>query len=338
LKHKNETIEIKNAPEIPGLVFRSLRGSSDFPHLVRIFNDSNKADNTDQFLTLENLENNYKHMERSNTDRDLVIVEIRDEPVGYGRCMWDAEHDGKYTYSFFLHMVPQYRIKGLGEAVVEFFLQRLLEISTEHPANAPKYFQSWGVDSQIWFTGLLKTHNFEAVRYGIEMTRPCKQPVDVSPLPEGIVVRQPAPQEIRKVWDAKNEAFRDHFGFFEPTEKDYQNWISSTYFDPGLWKVAWDGEEVAGMVLNLINRDENEQFDRKRGYTENICVVSHWRRRGIARGLLTRSIKMFQEMNIKETALGVDTDNPNDAVKLYKDVGYIEQKRFMTYRKKLINT
>jgi ribosomal protein S18 acetylase RimI-like enzyme len=58
-----------------------------------------------------------------------------------------------------------------------------------------------------------------------------------------------------------------------------------------------------------------------------------WRRQGVARALLTRSIQMFIEMGMQETALGVDTENPNGALNLYQDVGYTEEKRFITYRK-----
>ena len=330
-----QTIKVKNAPKIPGLVFRGFLGEADYLNMAEIINTANQADNNDEFVTAENIENNYKHLQRSETARDMIFVEIDGEPVGYGRCMWDKEQDGKYLYSFFLHMKPKGRSKGLGKAMVGYFLQRLQEISEEHPADAPKFFQSWSSKTTPWYIQLLESSDFEIVRYGIEMSRPCSQPMEVTPLPEGIVVRQPTPAEYRKVWEAQAEAFRDHWGYVAPTEKDYQRWLDFTFFNPEIWKVAWDGAEVVGMVLNFVNQEENEELDRKRGYTENISVRRPWRRQGVARGLLTRSIKMFQEMGMEETALGVDTGNPNGAKQLYEDVGYIEQKRMMTYRKPL---
>jgi hypothetical protein len=48
-----------------------------------------------------------------------------------------------------------------------------------------------------------------------------------------------------------------------------QDWMSQPAFDPTLWKVTWDGDEVAGGVLGFVDRTENEQYDRKRGYTED---------------------------------------------------------------------
>ena len=128
-------------------------------------------------------------------------------------------------------------------------------------------------------------------------------------------------------------AFRDHRGYVEPTEEDYQQWIENPNFDPSIWKVAWDGDQVAGMVLNFINEKQNTEYNRKRGYTENISTRRAWRKRGIARALLTQSIRMFQEMGMEETALGVDTENPSGALNLYLSVGYKEERRFLMYHK-----
>jgi ribosomal protein S18 acetylase RimI-like enzyme len=43
--------------------------------------------------------------------------------------------------------------------------------------------------------------------------------------------------------------------------------------------------------LTFIEHDENEQNDRKRGYTEGIGVDQAWRRRGIARALIAQSLQ-----------------------------------------------
>ncbi|MFN2145864.1 MAG: GNAT family N-acetyltransferase, partial [Anaerolineales bacterium] len=75
--------------------------------------------------------------------------------------------------------------------------------------------------------------------------------------------------------------------------------------------------------------------NRKRGYTESIATRRPWHKKGIASALLTRSIQMFIDMGMEETALGVDTENPSGALKLYQGVGYVEDKRQITYRKLL---
>jgi mycothiol synthase len=140
---------------------------------------------------------------------------------------------------------------------------------------------------------------------------------------------------MRKIFDASAEAFRDHWGYVEPTETDYLRWLEDPNRDPSIWKVAWAGDEVVGMVGNFIDKDSNETFNRKRGYTEDISVRRQWRRQGVARALLTRSIQMFIDMGMVETYLGVDTENPNGALQLYTSVGYQQERVGITYRKEL---
>jgi len=303
--------------------------------MAEIINAVNLTDKNEGVTTAEEIEKNYEFLQRSDTDTDLVFIEFDGKPVGYGRCMWDKEIEGKYLYSFFIHLKEESRGKGIGTAVAGHFTQRLTTISAQHPAEAPKYLQSWASSTQVWYSGLMEKLGFEPIRYGISMVRPASKPVTVTPLPEGLEVREVQPEDYRKVWEADLEAFRDHWGYVEPTEKDYQAYLEFPYFEPELWKVAWDGDQVVGMVRNFINPKENETLNRKRGYTEFISVRRPWRRKGVARALLTQSIQMFIEMGMEETALGVDTENPNNALHLYQSVGYKELKRFTTYRKPL---
>ena len=104
-----------------------------------------------------------------------------------------------------------------------------------------------------------------------------------------------------------------------------------------MWLVAWAGDEVAGGVLNFIKQDENEEYGRKRGYTETIFVRRPWRGQGLAKALIARSFLAHQEAGMNEAALGLDADNLSGALHLYRLMGFVETKREMTYRKPLIN-
>jgi len=121
-------------------------------------------------------------------------------------------------------------------------------------------------------------------------------------------------------------------------------------FAPHLWQVAWapsvadsaenpgeraEGDEVAGMVLNRLDEEQNVKYGRKRGWTQDIFVRRPWRRRGLARSLLVRSILMFQEMGMEETALGVDAQNPSGVLQLYESVGYRPVRTHTFYHKRI---
>ncbi|MCJ7824376.1 MAG: GNAT family N-acetyltransferase, partial [Anaerolineales bacterium] len=75
------------------------------------------------------------------------------------------------------------------------------------------------------------------------------------------------------------------------------------------------------------------EYNRKRGYTEFICVRRPWRKQGMATALITSSMKMFKEMGMTEAGLGVDTQNLSGALWLYESLGFRQVKRHSTYRK-----
>ena len=64
------------------------------------------------------------------------------------------------------------------------------------------------------------------------------------------------------------------------------------------------------MILNYVDVRRNESAEKRRGYTQDIFVRRRWRRRGLARHLLTESIEMFRKMGMDKTYLGVDTESP----------------------------
>jgi mycothiol synthase len=161
------------------------------------------------------------------------------------------------------------------------------------------------------------------------------EPFPEAPMPEGLEVRPVQEDQIRTIFDASNEAFRDHWGYREDSWEEFQGWMKAPTFNPKLWKIAWDGNQVAGIVMNYVDEKENQEYDRKRGYTENISVGCPWRKRGLAKSLITQSMQMFKEMGMTETALGVDAENTSGALYLYKNCGYKVVKKGTTYRKEM---
>jgi mycothiol synthase len=60
-----------------------------------------------------------------------------------------------------------------------------------------------------------------------------------------------------------------------------------------------------------------------------------WRRRGLARAMLARSMKLHKEQGMTQTGLGVDTQNPSGALQLYESMGYEVVDTETTYQKGL---
>jgi len=60
-----------------------------------------------------------------------------------------------------------------------------------------------------------------------------------------------------------------------------------------------------------------------------------WRKQGLARALIARSLSQLRELGMTEASLTVDTENPSGALRLYEGLGYRPVKRGSVYRKPL---
>jgi ribosomal protein S18 acetylase RimI-like enzyme len=263
----------------------------------------------------------------------MLFVEHEGQAVGYCRCWSGTESNGDHLYRFSLDLHPDWRRDGIPLAIGKFIQERLIEIAAGHQGDFTKYFHTWGMAGAEWHEQLMVALGLTPARNTVTMTCDCSLPIEIHPLPAGIEVRPATGEEdYRKIMDADTEACADHFGFVPPNEADFQRWINGPSFDPTLWKVAWEGDQVVGMVLNYVDHEENKAFNRLRGYTEDISVRTARRRQGIAHALLSQSIQMFQDMGMEETALGVDAENAYGAVTFYEDIGYKIAKRYVNYR------
>jgi GNAT superfamily N-acetyltransferase len=330
-----ETIIVPHAPMIAGLNFRQFRGEEDFPHMAKVISASANFDGNERATTVDDIRTTYSHFDRCDPLTDMLMAEVDGELIAYSRVTWDQQSDGVRTYFLFGFLLPEWRRKGIGTAMLRWNENRLREIAAEQAYDGPKFFQSYAGDSEKGTIAMLEKEGYTAARWGFNMKRGVDEPLPESPMPAGLEVRPAQKEHYRAIWDAMQEAFRDHWGYVPGTEENYKEWQEEKTFQPDIWKVAWEGNQVAGMVLNFIDEDENVEYNRRRGYTEGISVRRPWRKHGLARSLLVQSIQMFREMGMTETALGVDAHNLSGALNLYKGVGYHTYKTGITYRKPL---
>jgi len=332
---KTQEIKLEYCPPIEGLRFRGFTGKSDFPAMIKILDAANQADQENRAVTLEDIQHDYAHLTRSDPEKDMLFAEIKGEPIAYSRVeWWQEENPNHRIYSHFVYIVPEWREKGIEQAMIGWCEGRLQQIAGEHPHDSLRFLQTYSSAVKEGYNAILASQDYNPVRYFFAMSRPLED-IPEANLPDGIEVRPVLEKDQRAVWEASIEAFRDHWGYSEPSEEDYKSYKGSKYFQPDLWQVAWDGEEIVSSVMNYIDTDYNQKFNKQRGWTEEITTRREWRRRGIAKALIVRSMHMHKALGMSEVALGVDTDNPNGALKLYQSLWYEKERTWITYRKEM---
>ena len=328
-----DSLNLIHAPAIRGLCFRRFHGESDHPAMAAINQACYDADGIDEIVTVGDIARTYAHLDNCDPYQDMVFAEVNNRVIGYNRVMWWQEQNGDRIYYHFGYLLPEWREKGIGRAMLRRSERRLKQIAAGHEVDCAQQLAASAWDTQPGLQSLLREEGYRPIRYFYEMTRDLADDIPDLPLPDGVEVRPVRPEHYRAIWEADHRAFQDHWGYSPGTENQYQRWLNHPTFNPDLWQVAWHEDQIVGMVLNFVDERENKKYSRKRGYTEDISVQRSWRRQGIARALIARSLRMHKELGMAETALGVDTENPTGALRLYEGMGYKPAKRSAAYRK-----
>jgi mycothiol synthase len=328
-------VHLPLAPSIPGLVFRRTQGEADLPGILAVINGSKAADGIDEVETLDNLRNNYEHPINSDPSKDLLLVQVNGQVVGYSRVMWDELHAGGRTYTNFGFLLPEWRDKGIGRAMLRHNEARSCEIAAGHPADGLRWYQSFAYEAEAGKHNLLLAEGYQVVRSFYLMNRPDLENIPDLCLPEGLEIRPVQPEHLRIIMRAADEAFADAWGEEVHGEDGYERFLGSEECQPEIWKVAWDTRtnQVAGMVLGYIKEEENRVHNRKLGWTENIAVRKPWRRQGVASALMVANMRELKARGMTEAALGVDTENVTGALRLYERMGFRPVATEHMYRK-----
>jgi len=323
---------------IPGLALRPPRFPEDFSIITDIINASSTADQVEEYLTVEEVTHEYEHLTNCDLNTDMLLAELDGRPVAFTRVWWREELQGDRLLSHLAYTMPEARRKGLGRLFLAWNEARLQQI---HAALGPTrpgasaFYQAFVLGKSAGACRLLEEAGYTVARYFYFMQRPGLDELPPAPLPEGLEYRPVLPEHLPAIWEAKEEAFRDHWGYTPKTRADYEAWEQDPDNDLDLWVAAWDGDQIAGVSLNAIYPEDNARYGFLRGLINNLAVRRPYRKRGLGRALLVESMRKMRERGMTEAALGVDAANLTGALRLYESVGFRVLERDVVYRKEI---
>jgi mycothiol synthase len=199
---------------------------------------------------------------------------------------------------------PRAKGRGLGTKLVERSETSL------RPREIARIHQfALGPDSAA--ASLLTSHGYRDVRHFYDMA------IELDAAPEvpdaGVEVFRE--DDARAFHDALDEAFQDHW---EHHGRGFDEWWNrhraNPNFDPSLWFLVRDGDEVVAVCRNEANRNGG-------GYVGAIGVRRPWRGKGYAKALLLYTFREFFQRGTTRVTLGVDAESPTGATHLYERVG-----------------
>ncbi len=322
-------IQVPGSPKLPELTFR--RGDpADWDTLAEVMNRGNAADGVEEAQSGEVLAAEHTKVDDFDMARDVLVAEVAGKVIGFASGQ-RVVRDGVLIGEVWGSVDPVFRRRGVGTALFEMTRTRLAAELAVDPRPGPRELRSFAMDAETGAQALLADQGFVPIRFGFEMRRFLSGRLPERTLPVGIEMRPVTPDQHRAIFDADNEAFEDHWGHRPPGEGDYVAQFQGPSVDTSLWRVAWDGDQVAGVVMNTIYQTENQRLGIRRGWLEHVSVRRPWRGRGVAKALCAASLRVLREHGLDEAWLGVDGSNPMGAVALYEGLGFQVARRWQAY-------
>ncbi len=330
------SIRLPTVPALPGLRFRRFRGESDYALMVPLANACFAADQIDIVRAVDEMRKSYTELVNCNPFEDMIFAEVDGELIGYARGWWWTELAGPTIYSSLGFVVPAWRRKGIGKAMAHWMQDRQRTVASQSASDTAQLYQVNATQYAVGLAALLANDGFKPTRCFSSMVRPNLDNIADFALPAGVELRPVLPEHYRAIWDASRAAFAHHWGMSIPREEAYEAWLKDKdIFQPHLWQVAWDiaSNHIVGQIRTYIYAPYNRNFQRQRGWTEFVSVHVNWRKRGLARAMVSHSLRALRDAGMTESALEVDSENATSATRVYESCGFQVTKCTTVYRK-----
>lgn len=228
---------------------------------------------------------------------------------------------------------PDHRDLGIGSEMLEWSFERARDAIHRVPQDARVAIIAYSVDTYEPSKRLLEDHGMKVIRHSWQMLIDLDAELPQPNWPDGISLADYDHEKHGEaVYLADYEAFKDHYGFIQESfEVGYPRWILQMIedegYDPALWFIAFDGDEIAG---GSICRTKSWE-DPDSGWIRSLFVRKPWRRRGLALALLRHSFHEFKKRGKLRAGLGVDSENLTGATRLYKKAGMRINRQYNRY-------
>ncbi len=328
------TLILPNMPKIAGLNFRNTAGIDDLGALLEVHAGRATRDGVDPYSS----EEDYPSRERlgaalegltpEQRERRLV-AEVNGKVIGYTTLGCWQESDGRWVYLVTGWVLPEWRGKGIGTAMLHWGEEKSRQWAAAERPGASYEFAANASSTEQDTTALLLHEGYAAGYTVLELGLNESAPVEEAPLSAGVELRPVFRIHYLPIAHCIAEAYKDEYAnkryqeIFDPV--DYAQRLCDSKHDPKLWQVAWDGETVAGQVIPVI--------EKGRAVIQEVSIRPTYRRKGLARALLTRAVREVRSRGVKVIRINTVGEYKTRACDLYRSVGFELVKTFPRYRK-----
>ena len=268
--------------------------------------------------------------------RDTLLAEAADGTVvGYaGAMLHPSRENGELTVYLSGAVHPDHRRRGIGTQLMAWANGRGREHLAETAAaedgltaaELKVYAEEPNTDQQK----LAERLGFRAERWFSSMLRDLGEPVPERVEPEGITVVAYSHDRDDDAREARNDAFRDHWGSRPSDPQRWKQFVGGEFFRTDLSRLALDTDgRIVAFCLASVNEDDWVTLGASNAYIDLIGVVRDHRGQGLAPLVVSRTLKAIADAGLEKAVLDVDTASPTGANTLYERLGFTATERWV---------
>lgn len=303
------------------LTERTYRDETDLTAIADLTNLCYKADQIDAYLAVSELLEDF-NAPNFDVNRDLRLWEDEQGRLLAIADLWRPEPGDELSCGLGFSIHPEIRGSGIEAQIVQWAEARVQEIGQEFK-GAVKLNSAARSHLRDRFA-MLEQHGFSWCRTFKRLSRSLVEPIPTVSLPEGFTIRPVNPAEDGAAWvEMFNQTFVDHWNHHPATLERFDYYRSLPIHNPelDLVAIAPDGT-MAAFCLSMIYAEENAQLGRQEGWVGLLGTRRGYRRLGLGRVLLLEGLRRLQAAGMDTALIGVDSQNPNQAYRLYEEVGF----------------
>lgn len=306
----------------------------DYEAIAHLINFCKTVDNLEDFISAEELEHEFNSPD-FDIEQDLRLWENdQGQLCAVAQC-WIPDREEAVDAHLWFSILPNWRGLGLESDIFTWGETRLQAVSALR--SLPGRLRCGARSDQVTRLALLEQQGMIPDREFYRMARSLMEEIPEPQFPDGFTVRPLQGDVEVEAWvELFNQSFIDHWNFIPLTVSDRQHWMKDSSYQPDLdlVAVAPDGT-LAAFCYNLIHGHENEKLGRLEGWIADLGTRRGFRRLGLGRAMLLSGLHTLKAKGMDTAVLGVDSQNPSGALKLYQSVGFSQRYSFISYVKEI---
>lgn len=179
------------------------------------------------------------------------------------------------------------------------------------------------------------SRGFKEIRVYNLLRAPVAPNLEPPKLPDGVQIRNVDLNnmiDLRALHAVSQSSFSEHFGF---VPRDFDSWVKRVKADKSIPSDGIYLLEFHGSAEGFIWLDDIDALEL-RGFVNRLGVNAEHRGKGFGQLLLGTAMAHFSRRGYSHAALGVDTQNTSNALRVYEKMGFtvlsadVEHERLVT--------